>query len=171
MFVVFPCFLSFLHPKIGRSLQEKPAPATGITKVAHCSLQKIYFDAIKSGQKSIEFRQASEYWQKRFHNASHLTVAQGRAWSALNLLAASSSLHFATLHRIRLGTATKLGPFKILQVEKVNRARAAELGAPVSDAGLFKDTEEFLAVRFENTAASWQQVARSSKAHEQHHDS
>jgi len=94
-------------------------------KVLHCSLQKGWYDEIEAGRKSIEFRAASEYWEKRVAGATHVVFAKGCS-------------------------QVKLPPAKIHAVEKVSLERAKELGAPDdASATLFKGFETLLAIHFE----------------------
>ena len=48
-------------------------------KILHLNLYRKYFDAILRGEKTIEYRERTDYWDKRIHNReySYLKITNG----------------------------------------------------------------------------------------------
>lgn len=51
---------------------------TDNTPVIHLNLKRKWFDMIKSGQKTEEYREIKPYWKKRFKPHSHVHI--GQSW-------------------------------------------------------------------------------------------
>ena len=81
-----------------------------MTKILHLNLYRKYFDAIANGNKTIEYREKTDYWKKRIEGREYdiIKFRNGYAKDAPTMLVEYKGYNIGKEYELKLGKVTEV---------------------------------------------------------------
>ena len=79
-------------------------------KILHLNLYRKYFDAIANGNKTIEYREKTDYWKKRIEGREYdiIKFRNGYAKDAPTMLVEYKGYNIGKEYELKLGKVTEV---------------------------------------------------------------